>query len=353
MNNQGNNSISSEVERVSRRMAFRFALFLGLVVIVGWPLVWFASLRNEIHTVLAAVNSALSNLVVLGDTFQINAFLDSLKTGGIMDDYVLRDIRTGLWITSSLSDPTEILHPGFSFSHGSLAWVSAQSVNQGTQAIAELTLRRVIPFSSLLAGPLVFAVLWFPIDRLIRLQLRRFSKRLVTPIQEFSSALQRIDALGESEIESVRRLNLEFRELSEVQESFCSMFDVVRIAEQRERELQTENKLGKLARQVAHDVRSPLAALKMAVGHLESSPALAAEIIRSATDRITSIARILQKEKSRRYPICPSPGPFNGWWSRSSARKSCSTEIRAASIFISIFRRNLNGRLHCCRKRLY
>ncbi|MCB0406464.1 MAG: HAMP domain-containing histidine kinase, partial [Bdellovibrionales bacterium] len=235
-----------------------------------------------------------------------------LKAGGILDDYVLRDIRTGVWITSSLPDPAEILHPGFSFSHGSLAWVSAQTLSQGTEALAELTLRRGIPLSSILAGPLVFAFLWFPIDRLIRRQLRRFSQRLVIPIQEFSSALQRIDALGETEIEGVRRLNLEFSELAEVQGSFCSMFDAVRVAEERAREFQTENRLGKMARQVAHDVRSPLAALKMAVEHLEKSPALASEIIHSATDRITAIARDLTERKESTLAHLSASPPLVG-----------------------------------------
>ncbi|MCB0404397.1 MAG: hypothetical protein KDD51_06395, partial [Bdellovibrionales bacterium] len=77
MSSHGNTSISNEVERVSRRVAMRFALLLGFMIIVGWPVVWFANLRSEIQTVLGAVNSALSNLVMLGDIFQINAFLDS------------------------------------------------------------------------------------------------------------------------------------------------------------------------------------------------------------------------------------------------------------------------------------
>ncbi len=57
--------------------------------------------------------------------------------------------------------------------------------------------------------------------------------------------------------------------------------------------LEKASALGEMARQVAHDIRSPLSALNTAVGSLESLPEERRQLVRAATQRINDIANSL------------------------------------------------------------
>lgn len=61
----------------------------------------------------------------------------------------------------------------------------------------------------------------------------------------------------------------------------------------RANELRAELRLGELARQVAHDIRSPLTALKLAVGEIPGIPEESRSLVRSALLRIEDIANDL------------------------------------------------------------
>ena len=65
-------------------------------------------------------------------------------------------------------------------------------------------------------------------------------------------------------------------------------------------ELEKASALGEMARQVAHDIRSPLSALNTVVGSLESLPEERRQLIRGAAQRINDIANsLLQHGRAR------------------------------------------------------
>lgn len=67
------------------------------------------------------------------------------------------------------------------------------------------------------------------------------------------------------------------------------------------REKEREAKIGQIAAQVAHDIRSPLAALDMAVKIIETLPEAQRAIITGATNRIHDIANNLLNQYQRRF----------------------------------------------------
>jgi signal transduction histidine kinase len=120
----------------------------------------------------------------------------------------------------------------------------------------------------------------------IALSARYIQTRIYRPLMGFVSMFPRVDAEGELEVGSTSASG-EIREF----------LDEVRRLHERAKSLEKQAAVGEIARQVAHDIRSPLAALEVATGDASRLPEDKRILIRAAVGRIRDIANSLQSKQ--------------------------------------------------------
>jgi len=119
-------------------------------------------------------------------------------------------------------------------------------------------------------------------------------KDIVEPLEYLVTSLPQIKLnepvkmLHNAHIEEIKVLNTALIEYSK---------NIQRAAKEDIKKAEYEA-LWKISRQVAHDIRSPLAALQMSLGFLENIPDCNKNIIEGATNRIYNIANTLLTKKS-------------------------------------------------------
>ncbi len=90
-----------------------------------------------------------------------------------------------------------------------------------------------------------------------------------------------------------------------------------------------EEKLAQLATQVAHDIRSPVAALELALNGAETMGGEQREIVQSAANRIKAIANHLIEENRQTYDLRLSVQPISRLLRRIVAEKQTQYSVNA------------------------
>lgn len=152
--------------------------------------------------------------------------------------------------------------------------------------------------NALLTSSVTILLFVFIAISLLLLSKRRtfkiLKKDIVEPIEHLANSLLQIKLnepvrmLKETRIKEVEILNLALIEFSK---------NIQRAAKEDIKKAEYEA-LWRISRQVAHDIRSPLAALQMSLGFIENLPDTNKSIIESATSRIYNIANTLLTEKN-------------------------------------------------------
>jgi len=119
---------------------------------------------------------------------------------------------------------------------------------------------------------------------------RALAHKLVHRILLVDSAIRELDKSGNLETK-IRVVGND--EISSLAQRFNQMTDSLRSSRARQLELEKATALGEQASQLAHDIRSPLVALKFAVDTLNDLPQSQRTIIHGATQRINDIANEL------------------------------------------------------------
>ncbi len=113
--------------------------------------------------------------------------------------------------------------------------------------------------------------------------------RVYRPLMGFVDMFSRVDAKDELKIDSTSASG-EIREF----------LDEVRRFHERAKSLEKQAAVGEIASQVAHDIRSPLAALEVAAGNVSQLPEDKRILIRAAVGRIRDIANsLLSKQRAQ------------------------------------------------------
>ena len=120
---------------------------------------------------------------------------------------------------------------------------------------------------------------------------RDLHRRVVRPLQRLSRG------------EGNEQEGLALREVHEIASDLDRLRERIAAAERQRCEAEKEASLGELAAQVAHDIRSPLAALNMLLGELGRPSEETRVLLRSAVFRIQDIANLLlDKNRSQKVP---------------------------------------------------
>ncbi len=129
------------------------------------------------------------------------------------------------------------------------------------------------------------------------------ARKIGAPIAELSAHLERdglVSAIDGHESMEIAEISVMMRALSDAQ---TRLFDV----QDKIREAEVDKSLYQLASQVAHDIRSPLAALDGAIGDAGQMPEDQLSLVRTATGRIRDIANdLLDMRRDRRGTAPPT-----------------------------------------------
>lgn len=106
-----------------------------------------------------------------------------------------------------------------------------------------------------------------------------------------------VNALKENRRIDYQKTDYKLVEWQTLAETLQNSLDATTTYQQKAKSYEYEAKIGQMASQVAHDIRSPLAALDMATSQLKEAPEELRVLIRSATRRIHDIANSLAAPK--------------------------------------------------------
>lgn len=126
------------------------------------------------------------------------------------------------------------------------------------------------------------------------------SHRLVDRLAGIEESVRQINQTGDL---TQRAPVIGSDEVASLAQNFNQMTESLQSSQQKIMEQQKGQALGEMARQLAHDIRSPLTALNMVTATLDSTQEEKRVIIRSATQRINDIANDLLKTYRESKPV--------------------------------------------------
>ena len=299
--------------RVARRVSTVIACFFALVAI-GF-LAWNSYFR--VAAGVQAISGQLSHLLTVGDSFQLKTQLLSLSSSGIVDQFQLSEPGGTVLVGNgdkegSQPDANMEIQGAVSFHimpnglHLLRRFEIPTASGQKSTLLVSKKLHLEIFFLVLLIQVLVFYLVHHTFRRLVL----KFASELTNPISELATAVT--ETAGYEDLASNKRLrsSLRYSELNQTLDSFLKLLTRIQTEESLRIKAEKDATLAAVASQVAHDVRSPLAALNMA---LLSSDQISEEdriILRSALQRINDIANeLLSRSKSNDFDLRSLPAP--------------------------------------------
>lgn len=129
---------------------------------------------------------------------------------------------------------------------------------------------------------LIFVIVTLVLITLTFYILSKTFKRILEPYDQIHSSLVALSSQDYVQI----NINSRMEELQSIQSRFNSVIENIKVSDQMHQDQARNNALYEISRQVAHDIRSPVAALGVAV---ENLPGLASEVLQIIEDSITRI----------------------------------------------------------------
>lgn len=262
------------------REAHAHLMFHGLIsVLVSGLLVTFGlAIFGRVMTdrALEATEHALRKSVLLGDRFETRILLDSLVKAELVSNVSVTD---GAGVVVAESDQSN--HGGFPSFTGKFLGFSRPIFRQGAfsgepiatvNGVVRIGLRAF--FAGLLAVLLLGVLMW----QVLLFHVKRVAQRIAVPMSRLPAAVA-----GEEGSTGVLELD--------------SIVSRLSVYHRRELEWAIEKDRLHRAEQLAHDIRSPLAALRVVHAMASDLTGEYKELIVSAVDRISSIARDILLER--------------------------------------------------------
>lgn len=173
-------------------------------------------------------------------------------------------------------------------------------LNFADKKLGEIFLRGTLPLKTIVASTLLIALFSLLVLGAVRLLLGRLEslvqKKVVLPIETLSELMSSGSWQENlSIVEGLRQKPLTF-EVRRLLDGYTDLQERIRVYSHELEQVADQSARYDLARQVAHDIRSPLAALKMALNNVRGVDPEIKEILLMVAERIESIAKdLLQK----------------------------------------------------------
>ena len=247
-----------------------------------------------------AVSGQLSHLLRVGDTFQLKTQLLSLSSSGIVDQFQLLEpggaVVAGIGDKESdLEDPTlenagpltiRMMPYGLSLIH---QFEILSASGQASSLIVAKKLHLEVFILLLLLQGFVF----YAVHHIFNALVLKFASDLTNPIADLAKAVASTRGHADLVSNGELRRGLRYVELNQTLDSFLKLLARLQSEEKLRIKAEKDATLASVASHVAHDVRSPLAALNMAVQSLPQIPEDDRLTIRSALRRINDTANEL------------------------------------------------------------
>lgn len=150
-------------------------------------------------------------------------------------------------------------------------------------------------------------VLWLSIMMIGLFSINAFyRRRVVIPLQRL---LRDVDSSAATDLAVDVNSSPPTEELQSLENSINHLITAVRSNREENQLRAVDSATAKLAKQMAHDIRSPLTALRVLVGHLAGVPEEHRVMIRNAVQRIEDIANDLRAKQEQDSGV---PGEENG-----------------------------------------
>lgn len=303
--------MSDAILKKSRRTAFKvgFFSFFLISILIFFSTFYFYQSRSR--GVIDGVEKSISQLILVGDTFQIHRDLSSMVDGGLFSGIVLSDLQ-GNRIDQAgeayedLSDKSSYLN----FRSGELFFNYRFSISEEGNVVALGHAVRKAPVFEFFT--LVLLSMFFLVGAILVLlrSFRQSALGMVDPLVHLSTFLKRVPS-DSSHLDEVDLVSFRFREVNDVYSEFKYLWR--RLGEFKESENQLVKQQAELvlAHQVSHDIRSPLSALEMMSSNLKELPEDKRVVIRNAINRIRDIANTLSSKRGQADVVDISLVPDN------------------------------------------
>ena len=288
--------------RVARRVSIVVGCILALATVMF--LAWDSYFR--VAAGVQAVSEQLSHLLTVGDTFQLKTQLLSLSSSGIVDQFQLKEpggtvlagfgVNEGSQLDAKIESRSSISIKKMPNGLSVLQRYEIANAD-GQKSTLIVTKKLHVEFFALLL--LIEAIIFYFIHSTFRSLVLRFASDLTNPITELAAAV--VDTSGADDLASNDNLRSRIRylELNQTLDSFLKLLTRLKNEESLRIQAEKDATLAAVASHVAHDVRSPLAALNMAIQSIDQISEDDRVIIQAALQRINDISNeLLSKSMS-------------------------------------------------------
>lgn len=305
--------IEVAAKRMANKRAQRVTLFLIGFALLVFSVVLFVFIDRRVETAAYAVRGQLAHTIRLGDSFQMRSQLVALKDSEGVDAYSLGD-KNGVPLVSG-GQGLACEAKRWTLFGGRALCIEGASIYllrsfpvaiSGDQEIFLKTSKR-LPLEYILLALFIQATLFWIILRVFADIFYRFSQTLTQPMRGLARLISVSQNNEGLELTDNYTTELKFREVGESFEAFMELMRKLKVETEQRKQAEYDSALAKLISQVAHDIRSPLAALEIITHTTPELPEDRRVLIRSAVGRIKDIASSLLKKhvRSEEGPATP------------------------------------------------
>lgn len=331
---------ASEVADATARKALVYIIapFCALIVLLGHAL-FILNMERTTTTRFNAIESQASQSIANGDLLQLRRLVSSLNS-----DRTFEDVKVILPSGEELVSWNEIDNPygGLeSTSNRRYPWPNSwgslltfSHTTPGSAGKARFVFEQRFPVHSyclfLATVLLALTCIWI----LLQISLKRLARKLVAPVTRYAADLERARS-GNDPYVSVQAIeSSDYREFAMAVGKFKDLSQKIKSLEIEARENEKAKALSEIAAQVSHDIRSPLSALNIVVGNLDSIPDEKRQLIHDVSSRINKIANDLLA----RYRISSTPDANSGLVARtqSTEPEEERTPLRISNLLLRL-----------------
>lgn len=290
-------SIVTGFRERSLRLSLQITIISSLILLslLGFAYQYHLSSRTE--QTLKSFQISLSQSVSVGDRFQLTRQLASMVESGSFAAIWLFDSRTKELLAEYEKNDLEFFSPSFpemlgyflQFDNFRPYLIARKRISSGSgteeaariYALVRFPLKEFVWILISILG--MFFLIWF----LVRRTFTATADELAKPIVDFSKSLERIQSRALTA--QLKDEDFKYLEVQVAYQKFIALWNQNILRQEMEKELVKQAAIAETAQQVAHDIRSPLSALKIIVKSVENLPKDIKEILKSSTHRISEI----------------------------------------------------------------
>lgn len=286
-------NINTYAARLARKLGLAAGLTLSLTLMAIVTTFGFSYYRLVVDKAFSSHVESFSFWLQVNDRYQIQRALAGIVESQRIDGAVVVDLEDHTiaqkgdeQIVPRLNEKSWIALAGSGF----LLRYNFPLLESGLipQAIGEIKIGVLVPYWYIILCLVASALLITGAVRLTRRSFAAVAARMTDPVTELAASVSKAKNLDD--LRAIDRSSTGFAELQLLTDKIGEMSERLVDQESVIQKAERAKEVYNIGRQVAHDIRSPLSALRMAVQTAEDMDPDRRSLILSATERIDGIA---------------------------------------------------------------